>query len=131
MSYLVYDTDNDLSPGALTRSKNGIVLKSCYPREVKKLCKKWKSVEVKEYKKDESFDPHFVKITIQDHEALREHPNGAVLLKDKKEIITKNNVPLCIDISIFHGYKDIYMGDLAFTLTEYQKKLLNNIYTAC
>lgn len=134
--YFIYDDNNNLSIGSVTKTKNGIVVKSHYQSNIKNYCSKWEDVDmVDDCENMES--PSYIFFTSPEtsdnkiKKIVKEHPDCSILFKKSigGNIIIGKNMALNLKVCLFHGLDELIVyGDVKNSITEHQKKLFKKIY---
>lgn len=137
--YLVYDSKINLKIGSMTKTNNGIIVKSAYDSEIKEYYSKWENVSFVDDENNLS-NPTSVFFCVSSFSSeekrnikkLQKKHAGCVIYWPNENIIVcdPENIENCLQVCLFHGVTDIIfptqikMSDL----TEPQKKLFSKIY---
>jgi hypothetical protein len=135
--YLVYDNDNNLRIGSVTKTKNGIVVKSSHSPVIKEFLPKWEDVEflndsgtmtnpVYIFFKAPAFMKSKKRKEIKTIE--KKYPKCAILVNDKNISVIGENIELCLKVCMFHGFSEIIVPiDVSDVLDVYQRKIFKKI----
>lgn len=137
MAFLVYDKNNNLSLGGVTKTKNGVVIKSCYSSGIKNYCLKWDDVEFVKEEKEMPCDKTRIFFTPPDHltketkqqflELFSRNPDSSIYSYEHNLVIGKN-IKLNLSVCLFHGLVNVVVPiSVDKELGVYQKKLFKKI----
>lgn len=132
-AYFIYDNNNNMSIGSVTKTQNGIVVKSHYSPSILDYCSKWEDVEF--VNGDTCMEaPTYVFFTPSEIEniemseeisnIIKKHPACSVY--KTPNIIVGENMNLNLEIAMFHGLDELMVPQLS-ELTQPQKKLFKKI----
>lgn len=142
MHFFIYDIENNLSIGSVTKSKNGIIVKSRYDPSIKEHCLKWDDVNLitKDKKEMEDAKETSTHVFLTPPENLKEdirekflktfqlYPDSSIYDKDSGIVVGKN-MELNLKVCLFHGLSVLITRvPVQNHLDIYQKKLFKKIY---